>query len=104
MDGTGFHSVVANRAQMCTADCHEENNLTAECHEANNRTSGCQADCQGIIPLVANHVHLRAVSKGLFLSWQNAVPVLERGLPQKSEIQYQTFYSYINSVCSAVSF
>jgi hypothetical protein len=33
MAGTGFHSVVANNAQICTTDCHEENNLTADSHE-----------------------------------------------------------------------
>jgi hypothetical protein len=27
-------------------------------------------------------------AKRLFLLWQNAVPVLERDLPQQSEIQY----------------
>jgi hypothetical protein len=51
MAGAGFHSVVANRAQMCTADCWEENNLTADCHKENVRTKECHkannstADC-----------------------------------------------------------
>jgi hypothetical protein len=41
--GTGFHSFVANRTQMCTADCHEENNLTADCHDNNNRIADCHS-------------------------------------------------------------
>jgi hypothetical protein len=44
MAGTGFHYVVANRAQMCTADFHEENNFTADRHEENNRTSNCHEE------------------------------------------------------------
>jgi hypothetical protein len=59
MDVTGFHSAVANRAQMCSADCHEENNLSADCHEENNRYAtvkslNLRADCHGIFPVVAN--------------------------------------------------
>jgi hypothetical protein len=43
MAGNGFQSVVVNRAQMCTMDCHEENNLTALCHEENNYTADCHS-------------------------------------------------------------
>jgi hypothetical protein len=53
---TGFDSVLANRAQMCTrdiqiADCHEEKNRTADCHEEKNHRADChkennpKADC-----------------------------------------------------------
>jgi hypothetical protein len=37
MAGTGFHSVVANRAQMRTAYCHEENNPTPDCHRQESK-------------------------------------------------------------------
>jgi hypothetical protein len=34
---TGFYSVVANRAQMCSAACQEENNLAADCHSLESK-------------------------------------------------------------------
>jgi hypothetical protein len=37
MAGTGFPSVMANRPQMCTADCHEENNRTADFHRQESK-------------------------------------------------------------------
>jgi hypothetical protein len=39
MAGTMFHSLLANCAQMCTPDCHEEHNFTADCRKENNRTA-----------------------------------------------------------------
>jgi hypothetical protein len=43
MAGIGFLSVVANSAQMLTADCHEENNNTLDCHKENIHTADCQS-------------------------------------------------------------
>jgi hypothetical protein len=71
MAGTGFHSVVANRAHLCTADCQKENKLTADCLEENNCTRfamkkiivpwiatvkslNLRVECQGFIPVMAN--------------------------------------------------
>jgi hypothetical protein len=91
MAGTGFHSVEANCTQMCTADCHEENNLTAECHAKNIRTPHCHeannliADCHsqeskfesGLPSGYSCCDKLRYTwewfANGLFLSWQTVV-------------------------------
>jgi hypothetical protein len=115
MAGTGFPIVVANRAQMCTADCHEENNLTEDCYEENSRTTDCYkdnnrtADChsqeykfESGLPRGKPRYTSERFAKGLFLSWQTAV--CERGLPQKSEIQYQPFYIDSPHVRGDVSF
>jgi hypothetical protein len=80
-----------------------------------------RADCQEVIPFVANRATLESglprvfsipvvanrgigarFAKGLFLSWQ--IAALERGLPQQSEIQYQPFYIDSPLVHGAVSF
>jgi iron only hydrogenase large subunit-like protein len=88
IDGTGFHSAVANRAQICSVDCHKENNFTTNCHT--------KIIVPRIVPVKSQN--LKADCQGLFLLWQTAV--LERGLPQKNEI----LYTYSPLVRSAVSF
>jgi hypothetical protein len=88
MTGTRFHSVVTNRAQMCTADWYKENNLTGECHsQESNFVSRLPRDysCCGILRYTCERF-----AKRLFLSWHTTV--LEHGLLQKGEIQYQPFY------------
>jgi hypothetical protein len=79
MAGTGLHSVVANSAQMCTADCHTENNLTAECHEENNPTADCHSqeskfeNClpRGYSCCGKPGYTLEWFAKGLLQSWQH---------------------------------
>jgi hypothetical protein len=70
MAGTGFHSVVANRAQMCTAELAYGGIYTADCHKENKRTADCH------IPVVANSDTFDSslrFAKGFFLFWQTAV-------------------------------
>jgi hypothetical protein len=47
MAGTGFHSVVANRAQMCTADhsgpLKNKKNRTGDYHKGYNFTADCHS-------------------------------------------------------------
>jgi hypothetical protein len=57
MAGTGFHSVVANRAQMCTADCGKPRYLDRGLPRRKYSYPGLpqlRADCQGVISVVAN--------------------------------------------------
>jgi hypothetical protein len=63
MAGNGFHSVVANRAQICTADCHEENYLSADYPEENIRTADCHKET---VPRMATDIslNLRATCQG----------------------------------------
>jgi hypothetical protein len=83
MANTGFHSVVANRAQMCTADCHEENNLTTE----------------KIILLWQSAVHLKAVCQGVILV------VANRGIGVRFAIkEYHPYYMDSPSVRGSVYF
>jgi hypothetical protein len=71
MAGTGFHSVVAIRAQMCTADCHEENNRAADCHSQESEFESTIA--KGLFLLWRTAVHMRAICQGVILLWQTAV-------------------------------
>jgi hypothetical protein len=97
--GTGFHSIVAKCAQMCTADCHKENNITTDCHKENNHMADCHdennhtADC---------HCQESKFESGLFMLWQ--IAVLERSLPHKTEVTYQPFYIDSPPVRGAVAF
>jgi hypothetical protein len=95
---------------MCTPDCHEENNLTEDCHEEINRSADCHSQeskfesglLRGDSCCGKQRYTLEQFAKGLFLLWQTMV--LERGLPQKSEILYQSFYIDSPLVRGAVSF
>jgi hypothetical protein len=51
MAGTGFHSAEANRALICTADCHAEKIVP---RIATAKSLNSRADCQWVIPDVAN--------------------------------------------------
>jgi hypothetical protein len=69
----GFLTVVANRAQMYTADhviplyCRPQNAMknTIVSRIATNMSPNFRADCQGVIPVVANRFILRAVCQGV---------------------------------------
>jgi hypothetical protein len=77
MAGTGFHSVVANRAQMCTA--HHGNarqriaskKITVD-WIAKVKSINLSWDCHGVIPVVANPGTLRAVCQGVILVVANS--------------------------------
>jgi hypothetical protein len=124
--GPGSHSVVANRAQMCTADhaiprysdrgWTRRKNRTADCQEENNRTMDCHSHeskfesalpsgysccrkprhiwerfAKEVIPVTANRGTL---DSGLPRAYSccGKTAVLEHGLSQQTETQYQPLY------------
>jgi hypothetical protein len=62
MAGTGFHSVVANRAQMCTGEHGTPRNLGRRLPQRKKSFFGLpeifgnfRAVCQGVNPIVTKH-------------------------------------------------
>jgi hypothetical protein len=66
MAGTGFHSVVASRAQMCTTDCGKPWYLDLRLPRRKYSYRG--------LPQPRFLIWER-IAKGLFLLWQTAVPL-----------------------------
>jgi hypothetical protein len=110
MADTGFHSVVANHAQMCTADCGKLRYLDHDCQEENIRTTDRHSQDskfesglpRGYFCCGKPRYLWERFAKGLFLSWQTAV--FERGMPQMTEFQYLPFYIGSSPLCCVINF
>jgi hypothetical protein len=64
MDGNGFHSALANLAQMCTADWHEEK-IRTYLGLTQSRAYIWERIAKGLFLLWQTTVHLRAVCRGV---------------------------------------
>jgi hypothetical protein len=106
MAGTGFHSVVASHAQMCTRGLWQTTVFRPRI--AKKKIFAPRIATAKILNLRADfccgkpRYLWERFAKGLFLSWQTSV--FERGMPQTTEFQYLPFYIGSSPLCCVINF